>query len=123
MTRKDIEEIKKSEEWVKIIFHSSTTHGTMIIKGLLFDRKQKQFQRLFKGIEVDVMREYIPDWRDVFESAIREYKSILTSIRWHKNYLGRRYDPNELYVEEYEKILQQEKDCLKRIERLERKLK
>ena len=122
MTRKDIEEIKKSEEWVKIIFHSSTTHGTMIIKGLLFDRKQKQFQRLFKGVEVDVMREYIPDWRDVFESAIREYKSILTSIRWHKNYLSRRYPYPEEY-KELQEVIQQEKDCLKRIERLERKLK
>lgn len=113
-------EIRSSKGWVKIVYHSSSTHGQIIIKEMLFDRQKKKFDKLFKNTDYVVIRGYEPNWEDIMNSALSDYRSIRSSMLFRKNCLERW---NHTDYDEYNEIEKKIKIIDDRIKRIERKLK
>lgn len=107
--------------WVRINYKSisASTHGFYIMKRDVYVDNMKKFEKLFKGMLIEIIYNYPVSMSDIIESALREMKQRrLTFITRLKSEWKRTFPDGEniLRFKEHIRLL------TLRIERLERKM-
>ena len=85
MKRDDIEKIKSSDNWVRIVYQSASSHGYMILKWDLLEMKIKKFDKVFKGCEWHIQRRYQVTMKDIYMSALSTYKKRILTLTTRLN--------------------------------------
>ena len=122
MNKQQLEEIRKSDEWVKIRYFTRYSSGTLIIKYKLYSdiRNKPSFKRKFKDcIFMYIDFKYHVTMTDIVRSALEKYKRRydLETYKIHQELKRMNYDPWNIKV-----YTERRNTYANIIKRLERKL-
>ena len=67
-----------SQNWIRIVYQSVSSHGTIIMKRELYDMKEKKMKKIFADCHsVDITFDYQPTMKDIYMSALKIVKERL----------------------------------------------
>lgn len=123
MKYEEYEQLRNSDEWVRIQYFTRSSRGEIIFKKLMYDkiRNKPKFKRLFKDCTfMKISEKYRVTMADIVRSALQEYERRydLETFRIHNELKRINYDPRNIAI-----FTERRQRYINIIQRLERKLK
>lgn len=123
MKYEEYEQLRNSDEWVRIQYFTRSSRGEIIFKKLMYDkiRNKPKFKRLFKDCTfMKISEKYRVTMADIVRSALQEYERRydLETFRIHNELKRINYDPRNIAI-----FTERRQRYINIIKRLERKLK
>ena len=118
MKRDDIEKITSSNNWIRIVYQSVSSRGTIIMKRELYDMKEKKMKKIFADCHsVDITFDYQPTMKDIYMSVLSQLKGkVLHDTHLHEREMTRSY-PDFAYMQILQDRINNDVKQIKRIER------
>lgn len=91
MRKEDMKLCEQDKEFVKVVYHSTYTNGSMVMKKHFFDLKGKSIASLLRGCEWSVIQNYHPLLPELIDID-GEIQNLKRDIRRSQAYLTRYKD-------------------------------